>query len=72
MLHLVADVALGGLLHAGLGLEEHADFCQGLSALLPPAAAEAALYTATCIRESRRAQRELVLAIKALKRGGKK
>ena len=71
MLHLVADIAIGGLPRAGLSPEEYADFCQGLSALLPPAAAEAALYTATCIRETRRAHREMAVAIKGLKRKGK-
>jgi hypothetical protein len=62
-LRLVADIAVTGLIHCPLCPEDRADFYEGLSTILTPSAAEAARYAATCIRESERAQRELLAAL---------
>ena len=64
---LVAEIAIAGLGHCALCPEDRADFYEGLSAILSPQAAEAARYAALCIRESQRAQRELLAALEAWK-----
>jgi hypothetical protein len=62
-IHLVAEIAVAGLDRNVLGPEEHADFYDGLGAILPPPAGEAAKYAATCIRECHRAQQEFLTAL---------
>ncbi len=68
-LRLVAEIAVTGLGHSVLSPEDRAAFYEGLSAILSPAAAEAARYAATCIRESQRAQQELSAAMGTRKGG---
>jgi len=62
-LRLVAEIALAGLTESALPLEDRADFYEGLGAFLPYAEAEAAKYAATCIRETQRAQHEVLKAL---------
>jgi hypothetical protein len=64
-LRLVAELAITGLNHSLLSLEEGADFYDGLSALLPSPGSEAARYAATCLRECQRARQEILSAIHA-------
>jgi alkanesulfonate monooxygenase SsuD/methylene tetrahydromethanopterin reductase-like flavin-dependent oxidoreductase (luciferase family) len=68
LLALLARVAIAGLNTAELTPEDRADFYLGLSAILPETEAEAARYAATCIRESQRAQQDLLTAIETRKR----
>ena len=65
-LRLVAELAITGLDHSLLSLEEGADFYEGLSTLLPPPGSDAARYAATCLRECQRARREILSALPAL------
>jgi hypothetical protein len=62
-LRLVAEIALAGLRHSVLSPEDRADFYEGLAAILPPPASDAALYAAMCLRESLGAQRALRAAV---------
>jgi len=64
---LVAEVAVTGLGHSALCPEESADFYEGLSSILSPPTSEAAKYTATCIRECQRAQRDFLAALRIRK-----
>lgn len=62
-LRLVAQLAITGLDHSPLSLEEGAEFFDGISALLPPPGSDAARYAATCLRECSRARQEILTAL---------
>jgi hypothetical protein len=68
-LRLVAELAVAGLDRNLLPPEDHADFYEGLGAILPARAAEAARYAATCIRECHRARQDFLTALEDA-RGG--
>jgi hypothetical protein len=61
---LVAEIAVSGLAPSSLTPNERADFYEGLSTLLPEPGAEAAKYAATCIRESQRAEQEILNSLR--------
>jgi hypothetical protein len=67
-LRLVAELAITGLDHSLLSLEEGADFYEGLSTLLPSPGSDAARYAATCLRECQRARQEILSAIQSPER----
>lgn len=67
-LRLVAELAITGLDHSLLSLEEGADFYEGLSTLLPPPGADAARYAATCLRECQRARKEILAVLETPER----
>lgn len=67
LLHLVAEVAVQNLPASRLSLRDRADFFDGLTLLLEPTAGEWARYAATCIRESSRAEAELLATLKSVK-----
>ncbi len=66
-LRLVIEAAIATLKSAPLPPDDRADFYDGLGVLLPETEAEAAIYAATCIRESQRAQRDFLAVIEARK-----
>ncbi len=66
-LRLVAKIAVTGLGHCALGPGERADFYEGLGAILSPPASETARNLATCIRETQRAEQELLDALETRK-----
>jgi hypothetical protein len=66
---LVAEIAITRLPPSSLSPEERADFYEGLSTLLAGSGADAAKYAATCIRESQRAEQEILEAVRGRKGG---
>jgi len=70
--NLIARMAVAGLTQTDLPFDQRAEFYEGVSALLPVASAEAALYAAMCIRESQRAQREFLAVMEIGNRDGLK
>lgn len=67
-LRLVAELAITGLDHSLLSLEEGAEFYDGLSTLLPPSGSDAARYAASCLRECRRARQQILTALDTAER----
>ena len=65
---LIVELAVTGLDHTLLSLEETADFYHGLSTLLPPPGSEAARYAATCLRECQRARQEILNVLRTPER----
>jgi hypothetical protein len=63
-LRLIAKIAITGLNHFPLSLEDSADFYEGPSTLLEPPASEAAKYAATRMRECQRAEWDFRVALR--------
>jgi hypothetical protein len=71
MLYFVANMAVEGLAHSKLSAADRADLFEGLSIFLPKCESERAKYTATCARESERAQGDFLTALE-IKKGGRR